>query len=572
MTRTRKLILTTLALILGLLMFGCQAQSPAEPAPTDQPAMEDKKPTEEAQAPMEIQNVSIDEITNLTWQWVETIENNPAAQSVVPNPANYTISFWEDGTFSLKADCNNGGGSYTVDGSTLQFGPMMTTMAMCDAESLYDLYMAFMGQVGGFGLRGDQLVLTLKDDAGEMRFENAGPAEKVESPAEPAQYITIEQPTEGAVLDASQPILVSGMGGALFEGNVVVKIVDAAGNELALQPTIIQSPEAGTGGEGPWEVALTISVDAATSGKIVAFATSPKDGSIVAQDEVAVTFQPQAAAEVSLENMAWQLTSLADGSLNSALAIYQVTATFFPEDLRVAGSAGCNRYFGTYQLDGDQLQIPGPLGSTMMMCPDAQMMIEDTYLPTLGLVNSYEIDENNQLNLFDADGNSILVFQVDPYSTTVSFTREELANASFLNEFATAGVVQLSNGEYRAPIVEGSASELVVRLTNFAAFGDLDGDGSEEAAVILVSDAGGSGTFYDLAVVRKQGEALTNVATTQLGDRVQIKNIRTENGEIVVDLLTQGPDDPMCCPTQLTIYHYALQNGALVLVKTEANQ
>ena len=52
----------------------------------------------------------------------------------------------------------------------------------------------------------------------------------------------------------------------------------------------------------------------------------------------------------------------------------------------------------------------------------------------------------------------------------------------------------------------------------------------------------------------------TNVAITQLGDRVGIKGLTiTDGGLIVVDMVTQGPTDPMCCPTMpLTrIYAYS---------------
>ena len=65
----------------------------------------------ESQAASGITSVSIDEITNITWQWAELTENDPAAQSLVPDPENYTLTFWDDGSFSFKADCNSGSGS-----------------------------------------------------------------------------------------------------------------------------------------------------------------------------------------------------------------------------------------------------------------------------------------------------------------------------------------------------------------------------------------------------------------------------------------------------------------------------
>ena len=649
---TRKLIFTTLALTFSLLVFGCQAESPADPA-SEVPPPQENIPGE---TPMEteIQPVTVDEIANITWQWVALIENNPAAQSVVPDPENYTITFGEDGTVSLQIDCNSGGGTYTVEGSSLEFGPIMTTLMMCEAGSLDVTYTTFLSQVGSFGLRDGQLVLVLKDDAGEMHFEHAGLADqepapeektlyigpekvecvgvapmecyqvketpesewqlfyseiegftwepgytyelrvavhtvenppadgsslryelievvdKVETPVKPAQYITIEQPAEDAVLDASQPILVSGMGAGLFEGNVVVQILDAAGEELALQPTILQSPEAGMGGEGPWQVELIVSVEAATPGKIVAFSDSPADGSIIAQDQVSVSLNPAMFPKVDLENTPWLLNAFdapEHENLNPLLDFYPVTVFFDPAAEQITGNAGCNNYFGNYTLDDKNLAL-GPVGSTRMMCPEPQMQLETAFLAALEKVASYGMG-CNAINLLDADGNTLLVLRVDPFSQSESFTREDLANAAYLSEFTENGVVQLTNGEYRAPVVEGAAAELVVMLTNFAAFGDLDGDGTEDAAVILVTQFGGSGSFYDLAILRKQDAALTNIATVLLGDRVQINGLGIENGEIAVDLLTQGPDDPMCCPTLQVVNRYILQNGELLQTSSD---
>lgn len=107
------------------------------------------------------------------------------------------------------------------------------------------------------------------------------------SPGEP--FVFIQSPVQGAVIDISQPFEVVGTGGALFEGNVVVEARDLQGGVLAQQATIIRSPEAGTGGQGPWAVQLSVQVTPGTPGEIVAYATSPRDGSLVTEDRVGVT-------------------------------------------------------------------------------------------------------------------------------------------------------------------------------------------------------------------------------------------------------------------------------------------
>jgi heat shock protein HslJ len=147
----------------------------------------------------------------------------------------------------------------------------------------------------------------------------------------------------------------------------------------------------------------------------------------------------------------------------------------------------------------------------------------------------------------------------------VELTLDALRNATYLSEWEESGVITLTDGRYEGePYVEGSATRLVVTLISPVAFGDLNGDGTDDATVILVSNPGGSGTFYDLAAVAEQDGELVNVATTSLGDRADIKSLVIEDGQIVLEMVTHGPDDPMCCPTQIVRNTYALEGGELV--------
>jgi heat shock protein HslJ len=47
------------------------------------------------------------------------------------------------------------------------------------------------------------------------------------------------------------------------------------------------------------------------------------------------------------------------------------------KDGKVFGDGGCNRFIGGYTIKGSQIFV-GPLASTMMACPDAQMRAEAT--------------------------------------------------------------------------------------------------------------------------------------------------------------------------------------------------
>lgn len=110
-----------------------------------------------------------------------------------------------------------------------------------------------------------------------------------------------------------------------------------------------------------------------------------------------------------LENSAWQLVSLTEGETQSQALPGTAVTLQFDAGGRVAGSAGCNRYFGEYSTEGDGLHF-GPLASTRMACADeAQTRQEQTYLSLLGQVAGYEI-RSDELVLTAAGGAGSLHF------------------------------------------------------------------------------------------------------------------------------------------------------------------
>ncbi|MGB3715691.1 MAG: META domain-containing protein [Candidatus Promineifilaceae bacterium] len=121
---------------------------------------------------------SIEDIQNIVWQWAGLVETEPAAQSVVPDPENYTVTFLPDDTAAIKADCNQVIWTYTVEGNSLSFNTLgPSTLAFCGEESLDQLFIAALGSSVSFGLEVDRLRLNMAEDAGYMMFDDGGPAE-----------------------------------------------------------------------------------------------------------------------------------------------------------------------------------------------------------------------------------------------------------------------------------------------------------------------------------------------------------------------------------------------------------
>lgn len=108
-------------------------------------------------------------LTGTVWSWKETVMGD--GKRIVPNSsARYTLLFQPGGMVAVQADCNRGSASYLLNGSSLSFGPIALTRAMCPPGSMDAEFVKGLGLVSGELFRGDDLVLTLKVDSGSMTF------------------------------------------------------------------------------------------------------------------------------------------------------------------------------------------------------------------------------------------------------------------------------------------------------------------------------------------------------------------------------------------------------------------
>jgi len=145
-----------------------------------------------------------------------------------------------------------------------------------------------------------------------------------------------------------------------------------------------------------------------------------------------------------------------------------------------------------------------------------------------------------------------------------SLTLRDLQNAEYPSQWPASGRAKLVNGRFREPAAPGAATDILVRATEHYAFGDLDGDGAGDAVVVLESDPGGSGVFFDLvALLNRNGQAVP-LPPVPLGDRVQVNDVAIRNGNVQVDLVKHGPDDPQCCPSLDVSLPYRLEGDTLV--------
>lgn len=139
-------------------------------------------------------------------------------------------------------------------------------------------------------------------------------------------------------------------------------------------------------------------------------------------------------------------------------------------------------------------------------------------------------------------------------------SEEKIKNATY-QLVSSKEYVKLEEGSFSRTIGEETLTAGIVG--NFYLAHDFDNDGTNDAAVVIYSNYGGSGTFIELAILSNIENPVYWTGES-LGDRVVVNSLSFENNLIVLNLKTHAESDPLCCPTQETILKYKLAGTKLI--------
>ena len=109
-----------------------------------------------------------------------------------------------------------------------------------------------------------------------------------------------------------------------------------------------------------------------------------------------------------LENTYWKLTRLNGVPVKTFADRREPHLVLRSTEKQLAGSGGCNRFHGGYELDGDALTF-GPVVATMMSCPEG-MDQEVALFQTLDRVRAWRID-GQHLEMVDENGKKLMRFE-----------------------------------------------------------------------------------------------------------------------------------------------------------------
>jgi heat shock protein HslJ len=346
--------------------------------------------------------IALDPLYSGIWQLVAY--GSDEETSIVTPGLRTVVSFQEDGSLSGNAGCNNFFGSLKAadDGSFTIEGPLGSTLMFC--EQFMDEEATFLAALQTaeefFFNESGQLVVNFSDSADGydfMLFVNQksmpllGTGWVLSSLTNPNREIVIP-PASAPVINFSEDGSMSGNGGCnqLFS--------EFTSGDGAISIGEIGSTMMFCDGLMDLEAEFTAALAVVTKYEI-------SGDRLQLSDDAFTTVLTFFAADVELAQTQWRLYVLNGTEIPEPI---NVTLTLSPEgepsEGTVFGSAGCNRYNGTYSLEGDRLTV-NVLAVTARMC-DASMETEDAFLAALQDELTFQIQFNRLI--LTSENNALL--------------------------------------------------------------------------------------------------------------------------------------------------------------------
>ncbi|MCF7843365.1 META domain-containing protein [Candidatus Gracilibacteria bacterium] len=137
----------------------------------------------------------------------------------------------------------------------------------------------------------------------------------------------------------------------------------------------------------------------------------------------------------------------------------------------------------------------------------------------------------------------------------------DVKNSSYIIDGET---FTLADGKSEKEITPGSATKHIVSIFGEPVYGDLNNDGIDDAAIMLVSNPGGSGTFYYAVLAIATGSTYTTTNTLLLGDRIAPQTVEIHDGRAVFNYVERLANEPMTTKPSVgksLWIHYDIKDG-----------
>lgn len=106
-------------------------------------------------------------------QWTLVSMGAPGAETAVTADRSLTLEFRPGGQVGGNGGCNSFGGSYQVDGNTISFAEIVSTLMACAEEQVMEQEQQYLGaleRANEFEVTGDNLVISYDNGQGVLNF------------------------------------------------------------------------------------------------------------------------------------------------------------------------------------------------------------------------------------------------------------------------------------------------------------------------------------------------------------------------------------------------------------------
>jgi hypothetical protein len=141
---------------------------------------------------------------------------------------------------------------------------------------------------------------------------------------------------------------------------------------------------------------------------------------------------------------------------------------------------------------------------------------------------------------------------------TIEFIKNSIVNAPEIQRS-----IQLTDGKFSENMADGSTK--MVYVNENVTFGDINNDGIDDAAFLIVESMGGTGIFYSITSFLSGSQGFTQTNSRFIDDRAIIHSLVIENGEVILNANVHAFDDPMVSPSVTMTKTYRYFNDGLSL-------
>ena len=145
--------------------------------------------------------------------------------------------------------------------------------------------------------------------------------------------------------------------------------------------------------------------------------------------------------------------------------------------------------------------------------------------------------------------------------STSTLNHPDPRNATFKFE---DGSITLNKGTNSEPVTKGSSTMQETSILDPIGYGDINKDGKEDAVVALIQSGAGTGSFIYIGAYVSGTIEYKGTNTIYVGDRIIVKSIIIDKGEITFSYIDRKPDEPMDAEPTVSAYKtFVYTNGEL---------